>query len=362
MYRTFITLAILGFTVETQSQRHIIGSRLLDFDNPMQFVSPRVARQSKELKPDVVNSKPSNVDSEQLLNSDNNVLAFASPQIEIETPDAKSDDVKSKTSEISTAFESYQRLNHIAFDDYNTDDRVHLDDKNQFEECVPLDKCESLDWLVQNINTAPNLTPSQITDTIKDRICGFYGRIPKVLCPFDDNNEIDGTEDYAEEYTEDDDDNDDIKGTTSVPSNVDDTGDALSFEPIKNGGFTFGESGEPSKNETRSENCRSLGCRAIFNDIGTPARQRCRGSLLIHHSASNAGPLSDFKQLRLRGKNFRQMRKLRRRNIVQMQTHGNCCWTLYSKPKFRGAEEKFFNGYNIVPKVHPKSIKASHCN
>merc|ERR1711997_1073073 len=95
-----------------------------------------------------------NVDSEQLLNSDNNVLAFASPQIEIETPDAKPDDVKSKTSEISTAFKSYQRLNHIAFDDYNPEDRVHLDDKNQFEECVPLDKCESLDWLVQNINTS----------------------------------------------------------------------------------------------------------------------------------------------------------------------------------------------------------------
>jgi len=358
MYLIFITLSILGFTVETQSQRHIIGSRLLDFDNPMRFVSPRIARQSKELKPDVVISNPSNVDSAKLLNSDNNVLAFASPQIQIETQDIKSEDMDSKTSEIATAFES----RHIAFDDHNTDDRVHLDDKNQFEECIPLDKCESLDWLVQNINTAPNLSPSQITDTIKDRICGFYGRIPKVLCPFDDNNEIDGTEDYAEEYTDDDDNNDDVKGTTSVPSNVDETGDALSFEPIKNGGFTFGESGEPSKNETRSENCRSLGCRAIFNDIGTPARQRCRGSLLIHHSASNAGPLSDFKQLRLRGKNFRQMRKLRRRNIVQMQTHGNCCWTLYSKPKYRGVEEKFYNGYNIVPKVHPKSIKASHCN
>merc|ERR1712110_1187897 len=244
-------------TVETQSQRHIIGSRLLDFDNPMRFVSPRIARQSKELKPDVVISKPSNVDSAKLLNSDNIVLAFASPQIQIGTQDIKSEGMDSKTSEIATAFES----RHIAFDDHNTEDRVHLDDNNQFEECIPLDKCESLDWLVQNINTAPNLSPSQITDTIKDRICGFYGRIPKVLCPFDDNNEIDGTEDYAEEYTDDDNNNDDIKGTTSVASNIEETGDALSFEPNKNGGFTFGESGEPSKNETRSENCRSLGCR-----------------------------------------------------------------------------------------------------
>ena len=65
MYRTFITLAILGFIVEARSQRHIIGSRLLDFDNPMRFVSPRIARQSKELKSDVVISTPPNVDSEQ---------------------------------------------------------------------------------------------------------------------------------------------------------------------------------------------------------------------------------------------------------------------------------------------------------
>merc|ERR1711936_139274 len=106
MYRIFIVLAILGFSAETQSQRHIIGSRLLDFDSPMRYVSPRIARQSKELKPDVVISKPSNVDSAKLLNSDNNVLAFASPQIQIESQDIKSDDIESKTSEIVTAFES----------------------------------------------------------------------------------------------------------------------------------------------------------------------------------------------------------------------------------------------------------------
>merc|ERR1712088_179843 len=320
MYHNLVVLIILGISIEIQCQRHIIGSRLLNFDNDMRFVSP-IERQARNSK-DIEFEKPSTT---------------AKPNIRT---------VKDSTFDSSSAFNSNAVDNAI----------------DDFEECVPLDKCESLDWLVQNIDTVPNLSPSQITDTIKDRICGFYGRMPKVLCPFDDNNELDGTEDYAEEYTDDDDNNDDIKGTTSVPSNVDETGDALSFEPIKNGGFTFGESVEPSKNETRSENCRSLGCRAIFNDIGTPARQRCRGSLLIHHSANNAAPLSDFKQLRLRGKNFRQMRKLRRRNIVQMQTHGNCCWTLYSKPKFRGAEEKFYNGYNIVPKVHPKSIKASHCN
>merc|ERR1719411_1980875 len=186
-----------------QCQRHIIGSRLLNFDNPMEFASSsnRRQRNSKDVKFDSLNSDSSNIRT---------------------VKDSSFDNPKSKSN-------------------------FAINDGNEFEECVPLDKCESLDWLVQNINTIPNLSPSQITDTIKDRISGFYGRIPKVLCPFDDKNEIDGTEDYAEDYTDDDDDNDDIKGTTSLASNIAETGDALSFEQTKNGGFTFGESGEPSK-------------------------------------------------------------------------------------------------------------------
>ena len=75
----------------------------------------------------------------------------------------------------------------------------------------------------------------------------------------------------------------------------------------------------------------------------------------------NGGVLEDFKQLRLRGKSYRQMRKLRDRNVVQMQTNGNCCWKLHSLSKFRGIEETVYNGLNIVPRVHPRSIKREIC-
>jgi len=101
--------------------------------------------------------------------------------------------------------------------------------------------------------------------------------------------------------------------------------------------------------------------RAIFKNIGAPKKHSCKGSLLIHHSANNGGILEDFKQLRLRGKSYRQMRKLRDRNVVQMQTNGNCCWKLHSLSKFRGIEETVYNGYNIVPRVHPRSIKREIC-
>ena len=102
--------------------------------------------------------------------------------------------------------------------------------------------------------------------------------------------------------------------------------------------------------------------RAIFKNIGKPKKRTCKGSLLIHHSSSTGGPLDDFKQLRLRGKSYRRMRKLRDRDIVQVQTNGNCCWKLHSLSNFRGLEETVYNGFNIVPSVHPKSIKGEICS
>ena len=352
MSHNLIILLILGISKEIHCQRHIIGSRLLNFDNDVRFISPslRQARNSKD--------------------------------IEFEK---KSSD---KISNIRTVKDS--TFDSIA--STNSDTRVNeIDD---FEECVPLDKCESLDWLVQNIDTLPNLSSSQVVEKIKSRICGFYGRIPKVLCPIDDDNEIDDSGDYEDDY--DYVENDDSNETTQIP-------DAhIESDKLSNQGFLFSGSSATMKNETQSNetdtsdrvgnalnglgggsaddlggvstdeakdeaffsdlNSEEVLGRAIFKDIGAPRKRRCRGSLLIHHTASNGEPLEDFKQLRLRGKSYRQMRKLRNRNIVQMQTHGNCCWQLHSRANFQGQEETVYNGYNIVPEVHPRSIKSNICS
>lgn len=344
----FIALALLAFSVQIQCQRHIIGSRMLNFDNPMTFASfpGQLQRDGKELKFE--------------------------------------EDTSSDTTDIETIVDSKQ----VMFSEPKADDdTASANKKDEFAECVPLDKCESLDWLVQNINTVPNLSSSQIIETVKDRICGFYGRIPKVRCPSDDDNAIEESEVYDDEYDYDEYGDDDINGTTSVISDPKPSNDGLSVGRNHNGGFIFGGSAGNIKNETENNNSEApdtvsnvlngvnlntdehtttkdtniVGQSRFLIGVNIPQSRKCKGSLLIHHSARNGSPLEDFKQLRLRGKSFRQMRKLRRRNIVQMQTHGNCCWKIYSMPNFRGIEEQFYNGYNIVPKVHPKSIKATSC-
>jgi len=341
-----IVLAIAAISVEIQCQRHIIGSRMLNFDNPMGFASfpGQLEREGKELKVENTNSG---------------------------------------TSDIEAVMDSRE----LTFDDSVADDTSSANNKDELEECVPLDKCESLDWLVQNINTVPNLSSSQIIETIKDRICGFYGRIPKVRCPSDDDNYIEDSNEYDDEYDYDEYSDDDINETTNVVLEPKPSNDGLSIGRNNNGGFVFGGSHDSIKNKTQNNNSETsdsnvsnalngvnlnsehattedtniVGQSRFLIGVNIPQTQKCKGSLLIHHSASNGSPLEDFKQLRLKGKSFRQMRKLRRRNIVQMQTHGNCCWKIYSMPNFRGIEEQFYNGYNIVPKVHPKSIKATSC-
>jgi len=342
-YKLFV-IAVVVFSVEIQCQRHIIGSRLLNFDNPMKFVSPlvRQARNSKDVKFGNINPETSNIRA---------------------VKDSSFDNPESKV--VSS-----------------------INDENEFEECVPLDKCESLDWLVQNIDTVPNFSSSQVIAKIKERICGFYGRIPKVRCPIDDDNDIEDIEEYDEDYDYDGFNEEDVNGTSSIVAS-----DQINTEKSANQGLVFDGLEDNFRDETHQNKSGTVGNvlngvgkalngvnlniendnkedsiypdvegRAVFANIGIPSSRKCKGSLLIHHSASTGGSLEDFKQMRLRGRSFRQMRKLRNRNIIQMQTQGNCCWKIYSMSNFRGIEETFYNGYNIVPRIHPKSIKGCYCS
>ena len=348
MYHNLIVLLILGISIEIQCQRHIIGSRLLNFDNNMRFVSP-IERQARNTK-DIEFEKP------ETTQKPNNIRTVKDSTFD--TP------LVSNSNSVTT-------------------------ENDQFEECVPLDKCESLDWLVQNIDSVPNFSSAQIVDKIKSKICGFYGRVPKVLCPIDEDNDIDDAEDDQDEYDYEYDENEESNTTTQIPeAHIESDKTSKEFSS-----FLFSGASKNFKNEAQNngsdisfkvgnalnglsggsadaarQQAKFLGIndedvlgRAIFKNIGAPKKHSCKGSLLIHHSANNGGVLEDFKQLRLRGKSYRQMRKLRDRNVVQMQTNGNCCWKLHSLSKFRGIEETVYNGLNIVPRVHPRSIKREIC-
>merc|ERR1712038_1342723 len=175
MYHNLVVLIILGISVEIQCQRHIIGSRLLNFDNDMRFVSP-IERQARNSK-DIEFEKPGTT---------------AKPNIRT---------VKDSTFDSPLTFNSNSVDNAI----------------DDFEECVPLDKCESLDWLVQNIDSVSNFSSTQVVEKIKSKICGFYGRVPKVLCPIDEDNDIDDDDESEDEYDYEYDNDEEPDAATQIP-------------------------------------------------------------------------------------------------------------------------------------------------
>ena len=199
----FIVIAAVILSAEIQCQRHIIGSRLLNFDNPMNFASTSIRRQGR-------NSK-----------------------------DVKFGQINPGASNVRTVKDS-------SFDHNEPNGVSSVNDGNEFDECVPLDKCESLDWLVQNIDTVPNLSSSQVIDKVKERICGFYGRTPKVRCPIDDDNEVEDIEEYDEDYDYDGFNDEDVNGTTSIILN-----DQINTEKLVNQGLFFDGLEDNVRDETK---------------------------------------------------------------------------------------------------------------
>merc|ERR1712062_801928 len=190
----------------------------------------------------------------------------------------------------TTAKPNIRTVKDSTFDSSSTFNSNAVDNAiDDFEECVPLDKCESLDWLVQNIDTVPNFSSTQVIEKIKSKICGFYGRVPKVLCPIDEDNDIDDEDDAEEE----------LSTTSEVPEAH------VENDKLRNefGPFLFGGSLEIKKNNTKDKNTNTsdrvgnalnglnggsasdaggiteedvLG-RAIFKNIGKPKKRTCKG-------------------------------------------------------------------------------------
>ena len=89
---------------------------------------------------------------------------------------------------------------------------------------------------------------------------------------------------------------------------------------------------------------------------------QCLGSLtLIHLQKSD---LSDMKRIRLTGLRYANLRKglLRNRNLIYMESNGNCCWQVFDRKRFRGRRENIPLGFEGLPEHEPKSIRRVECD
>ena len=207
MITKLFTLMVFTFTVEIQCQRNIRGSRLLELYEPTAPVTANPER--------VRNSK---------------LIMYGNPVI----PD------------ISTA-----KNNH------------------EVEECMPLDKCASLDWLVQNLYTMPDMSASNIVDKIKSRICGFYGRIPKVFCPMEDDSSIEESELYDElDYDYEGNNGDFVDTNKNVTSEKVFVDDGIFHEARNDGEVYFTGGKEQNKNQAQNSSLKTKASLA-YRDNGT---------------------------------------------------------------------------------------------
>ena len=88
------------------------------------------------------------------------------------------------------------------------------------------------------------------------------------------------------------------------------------------------------------------------------SKAACEGSLTIMHYGDSD---SDFRRTRMAGKNYQNLKILRKRIVVKIETEGNCCWELHSESGFRGQVQEAEPGYSDSPDVQPKSIRRVSC-
>ena len=101
--------------------------------------------------------------------------------------------------------------------------------------------------------------------------------------------------------------------------------------------------------------------RNVF-DVLDNESQQCEGSLTLIHLHNS--DLSDMKRIRLSGFKYSNLRKglLRNRNLIYMESNGNCCWQVFNRKRFRGRRENIPLGFEGLPEHEPKSIKRVECN
>ena len=92
---------------------------------------------------------------------------------------------------------------------------------------------------------------------------------------------------------------------------------------------------------------------------------RCIGSITIfHYDRNGKGTLPNLKrpqlhksQANLKNAKFNQ----KNREVLKVQSEGDCCWRLFSGIRFRGQSHKIHTGFDGSPNNNIKSIKKIIC-
>ena len=103
-----------------------------------------------------------------------------------------------------------------------------------------------------------------------------------------------------------------------------------------------------------------VGLRSAFENID---EDFCKGSMLVIHTSQDSG-LANTKAIQLGGKRYQNLdRRILKnaRQIMHMETRGNCCWKLFERANFLGKSLDISLGFQGRPTLNPKSIKQVEC-
>ena len=89
---------------------------------------------------------------------------------------------------------------------------------------------------------------------------------------------------------------------------------------------------------------------------------RCSGSISIIHYKRSGAPLEDMKSLKLKGRKYGNLRILNNgREVIRVQSEGNCCWRVNNKIHFTGTNQHIHSGYDGIPNINIKSVSRTSC-
>lgn len=108
----------------------------------------------------------------------------------------------------------------------------------------------------------------------------------------------------------------------------------------------------------------------IIDVTRRPSIPRCKGILkiIVENRLLGGSDTSVVTNLNLTGWRYGNLLKpLGRknnilRNVIKIQTEGNCCWKIFSKPRYRGLTQFVNPGFDESPRHRIKSAKKMDCH
>jgi len=178
--------------------------------------------------------------------------------------------------------------------------------------CKLLSDCPEFLWLLRNKHDVPGMGFQEVLQYLQSKHCGFDGDDPKVNCPQVDDSIIE--EDPV----------------AIVPQSIAQTARASGVIAVNSGGRV----------------------------------RQCSGSITIIHYKRSGSPLEDMKALRLRGRKYGNLSSrvlTNDREVIRIQSEGNCCWRIYSSVRFRGQRQHIHSGFDGKPNINIKSVARTSC-